>query len=58
MKKEEVSFIIPESGSRLHAVYREEGEDKLSEEAYTTAEPSNWFAFGDEATWRHCLRQL
>ena len=49
MKKEEVSFIIPESGSRLHAVYREEGEDKLSEEAYTTAEPSNWFAFGDES---------
>ena len=49
MAKEEVSFIIPESGSRLHAVYREEGEDKLSEEAYTTAEPSNWFAFGDES---------
>lgn len=49
MEKEEVSFIIPESGSRLQAVYREEGEDKLSEEAYTTAEPSNWFAFGDES---------
>lgn len=45
MKKEEVSFIIPESGSRLHAVYRER--EKTNCLGSTTARPSNWFAFGD-----------
>lgn len=46
--QEEVRFTVPDSSVRLVAVYCEEGGAHVAEEAYSTAEPSGWFAYADE----------
>ncbi|MDO4265490.1 MAG: discoidin domain-containing protein [Eubacteriales bacterium] len=53
--EEEVSFIVPQSRVRLVAVTRGEDEEKLQEEAYSTASPADWFAYADEAEMAELL---
>ena len=45
--EETVTFTVPESSVLLTAVYREEGVSSIPYEAYSVAEPSDWFAYAD-----------
>lgn len=48
LKQEEITFTVPGSSVRLVAVYRDEGMSHVTKDSYSTADPSDWFAYTDE----------